>query len=487
MNDGCEFVGGEIFSPAGEVLETEPMILDRAIVRERVEEKGETKQSLFRVFLDEIPAPVLVIERETKTILGANAAARLQYGIESPPAGASSLFDWLLPENETSSEPFDPLKAKRLRTIEGEVRDVSPLVCDSLDASPSQQWVYLEDQTERKTAERSLRKIKRRLANLLDSMRDGYLSLDRGGTLTFANRTAQRFLGQGHAGLIGQTLPSLLADKAAPEFVQACEAAISRQAAFELTCSLADQKASWVLRGFPSQDGFSLYLNDQSEQVQLKERLLEKDKALKITLDGTIHALSYAMGLRDPYTAGHQRRVAKLVSAMASVRGCTPQEVERYRKAALLHDIGKISVPAEILSKPGQLSPAEMSLIQAHPLTGYEMLKGIEFEPVIAQVAYQHHERLDGSGYPCGLKGNEIIPEARMLAVADVVEAMASHRPFRPSLGIEAALNEVMQKRELLYDSEAVEACLVVLTQFGFDLEQFMEHEPPIQMPNPAV
>jgi putative nucleotidyltransferase with HDIG domain len=171
------------------------------------------------------------------------------------------------------------------------------------------------------------------------------------------------------------------------------------------------------------------------------------------------------MEMRDPYTAGHQRQVAQLACAIAQEMGFPPERVEGMRVLGCLHDIGKIAIPAEILSKPGRLSAMEFTLIKDHPRAGYEIIKDIDFPFPVAEGILQHHERLDGSGYPRGISGPDIILEARILGVADVVEAMASHRPYRRSLGIDQALDEISRNRGILYDPEVVDICLKLFNE----------------------
>jgi PAS domain S-box-containing protein/putative nucleotidyltransferase with HDIG domain len=186
-------------------------------------------------------------------------------------------------------------------------------------------------------------------------------------------------------------------------------------------------------------------------------------------LEGTIEALAGTAEMRDPYTAGHQRRVSQLASAIAREMGLAEKTVEGLRVSGLLHDVGKVSVPAEILSKPGALTTNEFSLVKEHVRAGFDILKGIVFPWPVAEMVLQHHERLDGSGYPRGLKGEAICLEARILAVADVVEAMASHRPYRPALKVDAALQEIREHRGKLYDSDVVKACVQLFAD-GFAL-----------------
>ncbi len=181
---------------------------------------------------------------------------------------------------------------------------------------------------------------------------------------------------------------------------------------------------------------------------------------LETALLQTVEVINALSAMRDPYTAGHERRVAEIAVAIGAELGFDAQRQQGLRVAGHLHDVGKINVPAEILSKPGRLSPAEFALVKEHPQAGYDVLKNVSFPWPVAQVALQHHERIDGSGYPRGLKGDEITLEARIVAVADVVESMASHRPYRPALGFERALAEIERGRGTAFDADVVGACL---------------------------
>ncbi|MDP2725964.1 MAG: HD-GYP domain-containing protein, partial [Dehalococcoidia bacterium] len=188
-------------------------------------------------------------------------------------------------------------------------------------------------------------------------------------------------------------------------------------------------------------------------------------------LEGTVQAMALTLEIRDAYTAGHERRVAQVACAIAREMGLPKQRIEGIRIASLLHDLGKICVPAEILNKPGPISENEFNLFKAHCQVGFDILKTIEFPWPVAQMVFQHHERMDGSGYPSCLAGENILLEARILAVADVVEAMASHRPYRPALGIDKALEEVAQNKSILYDPSVVEKCLALFQKKGFTFD----------------
>ncbi len=204
----------------------------------------------------------------------------------------------------------------------------------------------------------------------------------------------------------------------------------------------------------------------ERERLELAE--MRSAERLRRALNGTILAIAQTVEKRDPYTAGHQQRVAQLVEAMARELGWPDQRIEGVRLGASIHDIGKIHVPAEILSRPGVLSDVEFALIRTHSMVGYEILRDIEFPWPVAAMILQHHERLDGSGYPQGLKDGEILEEARLLAVADVVESMASHRPYRPAKGLDAAFAEIQAHRGSLFEPAAVDACLRLFREHGF-------------------
>jgi PAS domain S-box-containing protein len=207
--------------------------------------------------------------------------------------------------------------------------------------------------------------------------------------------------------------------------------------------------------------------------VNLRARRLVSESAqrLRRSLEATVEAIAATVETRDPYTAGHERRVAQLATAIAHEMNLPPEQIEGIHFGGLIHDLGKLYVPAEILSKPGRLSPVEFELVKQHPQAGYDIIKAIEFPWPVARMVLEHHERLDGSGYPGRLMGDAILFEARLLAVADVVESMSSHRPYRPALGHDSALEEIERNRGRLYDAAVVDACLRLFREKGFSLE----------------
>ena len=207
---------------------------------------------------------------------------------------------------------------------------------------------------------------------------------------------------------------------------------------------------------------------DVTLRRQAENELRDSMKMLRKNLAGTIKAISRTVETRDAYTAGHQRRTAEIARAIAYEMRLSKQQIEGINMAGVIHDLGKISIPAEILSKPGEINDSEFALIKQHPQTGYEILKGIDFNWPVADIVLQHHERLDGSGYPNNLKKDEILLEARIIGVADVIEAMSSHRPYRPALGIDEAFEEVTRNRGKLYDPDVVDASIDLFTKRGY-------------------
>jgi len=205
--------------------------------------------------------------------------------------------------------------------------------------------------------------------------------------------------------------------------------------------------------------------------IRTAQAKLKYQENLRISLEKTIQVVASTVDMRDSYTGGHQRRVANICVRIASEMGLSKERIHGLHLAGTIHDLGKIACPAEILSKPGRLSTNEFNLIKEHPQIGFNILKDVDFPWPIAQMVLQHHERIDGSGYPQGLIGDAILLEARILAVADVVEAMASHRPYRAALGIEAALAEITRQRGASYDADVVDKCLLIFHDQGFRIE----------------
>ena len=231
---------------------------------------------------------------------------------------------------------------------------------------------------------------------------------------------------------------------------------------------------AYVQKGDPEQlmdtvvsavESYRIIVRNVKLSESLYKELKKSTDKIKTNIEGTIHAMAMTVEMRDPYTAGHQRQVADLASAIAVKMGIPREQRDSIHLAGTIHDIGKMQVPTEILSKCGKLTALEFDMIKTHSQAGYDILKTIEFQWPIAEFVLQHHERMDGSGYPSGLKGESILIEARILSVADVVDAIVPHRPYRPALGIEKAQEEIFDNRGIVYDSDVVDACLSIISE----------------------
>jgi PAS domain S-box-containing protein len=320
--------------------------------------------------------------------------------------------------------------------------------------------------TERKMAEEALRKSEERYRFLVDNANDA-IFVAQDGLIKFPNPKTLEILGYSEADLARIPYMDLVHpdDRAIlSEFRQKTHGGKASTTSYSIRVRNSADEEIWAhISSVPivweDRPATLNFVRDITVQKRAEDELRNSlDKLRKIT-GATIQAMAQTVEVRDPYTAGHQKRVADLARAIATRMGLSPHRVDGIRMAGAIHDIGKISVPAEILSKPGLLTPLEFSLIKTHSQIGYDILKDIEFPWDIATMVLQHHERLDGSGYPQGITGEHILMEARILTVADVVEAMASHRPYRPSLGMDKALQEIEDKKGRFYDPDVVDAC----------------------------
>ncbi len=337
-----------------------------------------------------------------------------------------------------------------------------------------------QDVTKRKRAEEALRDSEELYRKLVASIPDIIIRTDLKGDILFANRVAVRLSGfDSMDNFVGRNIMEFVAsedrEKAAKTWKEMFERRIPPQEiglVFKDKAAIKFEIDGAVLRnpeGTPY--GAVFVCRDITERKLAEERLRKGLDQLRTTLKASIDSLASAIEMRDPYTAGHQERVTRLARAIAVEMGLAGERLEAIEVAGIIHDIGKLYVPAEILSKPTKLTEIEYSLIKMHAQAGYTILSKIDFPWPIADIVHQHHEYLNGSGYPQGLQGKDILLEAKILCVADIVEAMSSHRPYRPALGIQAALEEISQKRGLLYDREVVDACLRLFREKSFKFE----------------
>lgn len=351
------------------------------------------------------------------------------------------------------------------------------------DGSPLRSIGTTLDITEQKHAEEALRASEKHTRLLIDSMAEAIYGLDLNGNCTFANAACLKMLGYDHfSELIGKNMHKLMhhtLQDGSPYPEKECRACLAFRTG---KAYHVDDEVFWRRKGssFPVSywarpvykdnqiSGSVVTFLDITEQIKARADLIKSKQQLRTSLEGTVTAVGRAVGARDPYTAGHQNRVAEISAAIAHEMGLDEERIKGIYLGASIHDIGKIQTPADLLSKPTKLSAIEYSLIQAHAQAGYDILKDISFPWPIAEIAWQHHERVNGTGYPQGLTGDEMCLEARIVAVADTVEAISSHRPYRPALGIDVALDEIKAKRGEFYDPIVVDSCLKIFTEKGF-------------------
>lgn len=332
--------------------------------------------------------------------------------------------------------------------------------------------------------EMKLKERERWLSTMLKSIEDGVIATDKKGNVTFMNPLAETLTGWQQAKALNKPLKEVykIIDGKNEKEQSISVRDILKEDEYRLPSDIVlvskkgkaipvDHRAAPITDEIGITSGVVLAFRDITRQKKVEAELIQSFERLKQAMDGTVQAMAFTIETRDPYTAGHQRRVTQLACALAEKMDLSKDVVDGVRMAGDLHDIGKIYVPAEILSKPGKLSEAEYNIIKTHSQVGYDILKTIEFPWPIADIVLQHHERINGSGYPAGLRGKDILLEARILAVADVIEAMATHRPYRPALSIEDALEEISENKGKLYDPKVVDACLKLFEE-GFSFEE---------------
>jgi PAS domain S-box-containing protein len=342
--------------------------------------------------------------------------------------------------------------------------------------------------TEHKKAELKLREIERRYHLLADNVADIIVVFDMDLNLTYLSPSASAVFGFDYDEMFSITM----ADALPPEQLKMVSELFQKELAkaakkpgemftsTTLTVDVYKKDGTTVplearMSFLRDESGIPIGIlgvaRDISERKKAEQDLIKSYEKLERALESSVSSMATIGEMRDPYTAGHQRRVTDLAVAIAREMELSKEKVNSIRIASLIHDIGKISVPAEILSKPGRLNELEFNMIKNHPKMSYDILNTIEFLYPIAEIVYQHHERINGSGYPRGLKGDEICMEAMVLMVADVVEAMASHRPYREALGIDKALEEIINNKGVLYDERVVDSCVKLFREkdFRFD------------------
>jgi PAS domain S-box-containing protein/putative nucleotidyltransferase with HDIG domain len=473
--------GFPVFSEDGSIREWVGTCID-ITERKRVEEALRESETLFRKLFEDHAAVELIIDPDTGNIIDANEAAAVFYGWSREQLKQMKIqeINTLSPE-EVKKEMEKARTSKKIhfefrhRRADGSVRDVDVFSSKIEVKGKDLLHSIVHDITDRKLAEEALRESETKLQAIFDTVGTGILIIDKGTqAIIEANQTAIEMTGLPKERIIGQICHSLVC----PAQVGKCPVKDLGQSVdhSERKLLCADGHLKDILKTvYPMtikrRDCYLESFIDITVRKNAEDKLKDTLESLRKAVDTTVQVLVSAVEVRDPYTAGHQLRTADLARAIATEMGLPQEKIDGIRMAGSIHDIGKLSIPAEILSKPTKLTNLEFSIIKEHSQKGYEMLKDVESPWPLAEIVYQHHERMDGSGYPRNLKGDEILMEARIMAVADVVEAMASHRPYRPALGIDAALAEIQKNRGTLYDKAVVDACLKLFRENGFKLE----------------
>lgn len=387
-----------------------------------------------------------------------------QYSILS---GRRQILHFLLSTYET---------ALRNNTELETARDSLRVLNEQLEKRVAERTAELKAEVvERRQAEESSRESEHRYRTLFDSASDGIFIINLEATRVIeANRAACASLGYTRDELLQLSIDDIEAPRYARLRSERLESLRSLGYFVFETVHIAKSGAeipvelSSRIIEYGGRQAVLVIARDITDRKKAEEERLKNFEHTKRIMEQTIGALASALEKRDPYTAGHQRRVAELSCAIAGEMGLEEDTIEGLRMAAMIHDLGKIYVPAEILNKPGKLTELEFSIIKTHSEVGYDILKSIEFPWPVAEAVRQHHERLNGSGYPLGLRGDAIRIEAKILSVADVVEAMISHRPYRPGLGIDDAIQEIRGKKNTFYDSRVVDCCVRLFTEKDF-------------------
>jgi PAS domain S-box-containing protein len=489
MENHLSFMRDEAKKPVG-IISVSHDITDR----KRAEEELRLSEENFRRSLDESPLGISIVS-EKGEILYANRAILDFFGYES----IEQLRETPVTKRYTRSNYAEFLDRKEKRRLhaddpsdyeidivrkDGEVRQLQVWRRRVLWNGKEHYQVIYRDITDGKRIEEALESEHTLLQNLIDNVPDRIYAKDSEGRFIICNEAMIRRMGlTSMTELVGKSDFDLLPLEMAQQFhadeqaiIQSGKSMINRE---EPLTTEGGKITRWNLATkVPLLDkqgnrigivGVGREITDlKLAEQKLKDTLESLRKAVGVTIQVMVSAVE----TRDPYTSGHQLRSADLARAIATEMGLPQDKIEGIRMAGSIHDIGKLSIPAEILSKPTKLSALELLLLKEHANKGYEILKDVVSPWPLAEIVRQHHERMDGSGYPRNLKGDEILIEARILAVADTVEAMASHRPYRPGLGIDAALNEIKKNSGTFYDKDVVDACLRLFREKGFKLEE---------------
>jgi PAS domain S-box-containing protein len=479
----------EFFRGHNEILfrKLEKKMLDLEIANQQLKESEKKYRDLF----DFLPIPVYEMDFEANIISANRSVYETFRGSEEDLKKGFKAWQLLSPEaiDKSSKNIERLLKGEQLGGTEYTLKRLDGSVFPGIVISsviyshgkPVGLRGAIVDITQRKQQEEELLRTNTLLDLIIENIPD-MIFLKDAGDLRFVrfNRAGEALLGHSRSDLLGKNDYDLFPKEQADFFTEKDREVLRGKELMDLpeepiqTGNRGERTLHTKKVPILDANGEPEYLlgisEDITERKQMETERQQNYERLRKTLEATVHAIAVTVETRDPYTAGHQRRVADLSKTIASEMGFSTDQINGLYMASKVHDLGKISVPAELLSKPTKLTHTEFSLIKIHSQSGHDILKDIEFPWPIARIVLEHHERMDGSGYPNGLTGDSLLVESRIISVADVVESMANHRPYRPSLGIRAALDEIAKNRCVLYDPEVVDVCLKIFNEEGYQM-----------------
>lgn len=448
------------------------------------EKKAELSEFRFIEVFKTIPIPMQIISRQTNQITLVNQAFETWtgYSLNEILSDKQWIRNFLGEVNTRQNEPqwwehFDLNDLKEVRVFSR--NQIARTAKASVLYLENEILVYWIDVTDIHLQEEALREREHNLQQIIEQPFVGiYVRNEK--ELIFVNNRLCEILGFKMEELIGHSFIDFMQEEESKNALRKAWAELqSTKKPLNLVLPFRRKEGQSILLGlhgtplmWNNKPAVLAIVQDVTEPEQARQQINNYVMKLENAIKGTFKAVSNMVELRDPYTSGHEERVGIIAKAIAKELGWADARCDSIELIGLVHDIGKISIPAEILSKPGRLTATEMQLVRGHAEAGYQILKDIELNAPVAEAIFQHHERMDGSGYPRGLKGEQILPEARVIAVADVLEAMSSHRPYRPALGLEAALDELTRGRDKLYDGEVVDAALRLIREKNYQLPQ---------------
>jgi PAS domain S-box-containing protein/putative nucleotidyltransferase with HDIG domain len=457
--------------------------------KKKADEMLKKSEENFRHSLDDSPLGIRVVASNSQTLY-ANQAILDIYGYKS--------FEELTTtphEKRYTPECYAEYKIRKEKRKQGEdipsyyelsiirkdgkIRHLEVFRKQVLWNGELQFQALYNDITDRKQAEKELRESEERYRVVVENAHEAII-ITQDLKLVFANRAAVDNIGYSEETLTSGTFTSFIHPddrRMVADYHRKRLTGDDVPSFYSFRIISQSGKVKWVelnstVIQWNKRPATLNFLNEITERKLLEEERTESYNRMKKALQATVHSIALLVEMKDPYTSGHQQRVSELAEALAAEMNLTKDRQDFVRTAALIHDIGKVSIPSEILSKPTKLTELEFQLIRTHSQSGYNILKDIDFPWPVADLILQHHERMDGSGYPHNLKGESILLEARILAVADVLEAISSHRPYRPAWGITLAIEEISNNRGTLYDKDVADACMKLFKEEKFSFHQ---------------